>query len=241
MREKLLKGIEKLCWMFPQLKPSVRYSEILSQDEVAVFAAFVNGHVQKILDKNQAGEDELSVLFASSCGISRIRNKDVVFVGSLLSAASGRDMGIGRSALVDFLRAHRQVWWSLHNAYSKIVKNELVNTCPIAVLPRPFVSRILPFGSKAHDFNEFHKLFHESLHFVLEDAGICFNDEELDEGLVTYMHQQVMGKSACSRHYTGDEGRKYLEYASVFEKAFGTYPRSGVIPVLLRLKGSTIQ
>src|SRR3990172_5791402 len=106
MRDELLTGIEKLCWMFPQLKPSIRYSEVLSQGEVDAFAAFVNGHVKEILNRQDgnAQSSELSALFTCSCGISRSNKKDVVLVESLLSAASGNDMGISseQSDLVGF-------------------------------------------------------------------------------------------------------------------------------------------
>ncbi len=247
MRDELLKGIETLCWMFPQLKPSINYSDVLSQEEVDAFAAFVNGHVQNILKTyptdEKAQENELSSLFTCSCGLSRIRKEDVVLVEALLLAASGNDRSISPKMrdVVDFLRSHRKIWWSLHNAYTKIVKNDLIGTCPLVVAQQPVLDRVLPFGKKLHNFQEFHKLFHESIHFVLEESGVCFGDEAVDEGLVTYLHEQVMGKKVCLMHYTGDEGEKYLKYASVFEKALSPYPRSAMIPVLLRLKSSTAQ
>ncbi len=244
MRDELLQGIEKLCWMFPQLKPSIRYSESLSRDEVDAFVAFVKGHVQGVLRKHPADEksQEAELSAPCFCGVSKIHHRDVVLVGSLLSAASGKDTGISPEMrdMVDFLRVHRQIWWSLHGAYTKILKGNLLGTCPLTTSPPTFFD-FVPFFSKTHESHDFHRLFHESIHFVLEENGICFGDEEIDEGLVTFLHEQVMGRQVCLLHYKGEEGKKYLRYSSVFEDALSPYPRSAVIPVLQRLNRSKAQ
>jgi len=209
MREELLSGISRLCLLFPPLRPCIRYSEVLSQEEVDLFAAFVNGHVSRILHDFSAPEAEhqLSLLLKGSFGLSRIHSRDVLFVENLLSAASGNDTSFSQDlrGSVDFLRSNRKLWWCLHNAYEKIVKNNLVDTCPLVVSKTPFIERFIP---GLHNFQEFHKLFHESIHCVLEENWIYFNDEALDEGLVVYLHQQVFGKNVCSMHYVGEKGEQ---------------------------------
>jgi hypothetical protein len=237
MRDALLKGIQHFCWLFPPLRANIQYSEILSQEDVDVFSAFVNGHVQKAL---HSADDELVIehFLTGSTGVSKIHSNDVVFVETLLAAASGSDTILTHELrdCVDFLRSHKAVWWSLHRAYEKIVKNHLVGTCPLVIAKPPLIDRILPFGRRVHRFQEFHKLFHESIHYVLEDNGLFFGDENLDEGLVTYFHEQVMGKPVCYMHYNNEEGERYLEAAKLFEKLLGRYPRSAVVPLLKSMK-----
>lgn len=237
MREALLRGIQKLCWLYPQLHTNIQYSEALSQEDVDVFAAFVNGHVKKILhdypdEKTQ--ESQIDSFLNSSTGVSKVHPKDVLFVETILAAAAGQDTSISfeMRGIVGFLRSHRKIWWSLHQAYEKILKNSVVGTCPLVIARPPLLDRIIPFGTKMHNFQEFHKLFHESIHYVLEENGICFGNEDLDEGLVTYFHEQVMGKKVCYLHYNGDEGDRYLKDAALFEKLLDPYPRSAVIPIL---------
>jgi hypothetical protein len=238
MRDALLKGIQKLCWLYPQLHVSIKYSDVLSQDDVDVFAAFVNGHVESVIRNFPTDEAEqerqLGVFLKGSTGLSRIDSKDIIFVEAVLAAAAGRDTSISpeQRDLVDYLRSHRNIWWALHGAYEKIVRNNLVNTCPLVVAKQPLLEKILPFGSKMHNFQEFHKLFHETIHYILEDNGICFHDDLLDEGLVTYFHEQVVGKGACYAHYVGEEGERYLKAAKLLEKVLGKYPRNAVVPVL---------
>ena len=147
---------------------------------------------------------------------------------------SGKDTSISLEMreVVDFLRSHRQIWWLLHNAYMKIVKNNVVGTCPL-VCSKPH--GIWPFGSK-YNFHEFHRMFHESIHYVLEQNGLCFNDGDLDEGLVAYFHEQILGQKECRRHYKINGGERCLKNAALFAKIFDRYPRSAVIPVLKSLK-----
>lgn len=240
MRDDLVKGIARLCELYPGLDSSIRYSDKLSQEQVDVFSAFVNGHVERVLKEFMTDESvqssKISALLSGSTGVSRIRAKDVLFVESLLSSASGSDSGISPEMrdLVDFLRSHKSIWWALHDSYECIVKSNLVDTCPLVVSKPSFIARILPFGSKYNSFQEFNKLFHESVHFVLEENGICFNDEELDEGLVTFFHEEVMGKSVCYLHYSGDVGKNYLKYADDFRKILASHPKSDTVPFLKR-------
>ncbi len=242
MRDELFKAVWRLCELFPQLRPAIKYSEVLSQEDVDLFAAFANGHVQQVLHDfptdEKAQDERVSLFLQGSTGLSRVREADVQLVSSILTAASGNDTSISPDMrdLVDFLRAHKRIWWSLHGAYEKIVKNNVVGTCPVVVASPPLIDRILPFGSKMHKFQEFHKLFHESVHFVLEENGICFHDADLDEGLVTYFHQQVAGKSVCALHYVGDDGARYLKNAALFEKFLSGYAREDVVPTLKHLK-----
>ncbi len=225
MRDELLNGIAKLCWMFPQLKPSIRFSEAFSGEEIDVFYSFANRNVRGIVSDKQK-----PALFECSQGLSRIRQQDVVFVESLLSAASGKDLGLSPEMrdLTGLLREHVHVWWSLHDAYVKIVRDNLVGTFPLAPVRKSL------FGGNS----EFHKAFHLSIHALLEDAGICFGDDETDEGFVAYLHGQVMGKKACASHYSGADGRRYLKRAAAFEQSLNSYPRSSVISVLQRLRDS---
>lgn len=239
MRDRLLSGISHLCLLFPPLKPSINYSTVLSQDEVALFVAFVNGHVAGILrnchDKSLQ-ERQISLILKTSTGLPRIRPADVLYVESLLASASGRDNLVSSEFqdVVLFLREHKSLWWSLHNAYEKIVRNNLIGTSPLVVAKPPFFAGL--FG--LHKFEEFHKLFHESIHCILEDNGICFNDEALDEGLVVFMHQQVMGKHTCSLHYAGRDGSRYLKYAERFERFCQKHPRCMLLHLL---KGMSVE
>ena len=176
-------------------------------------------------------------IFECSHGLSRIREQDVVFVESLLSAASGNDLSLSPEMrdLTGLLREHVKVWWSLHDAYVKIVRDNLVGTCPLASSHESLLKRVLS-GSNAG----LHNAFHLSIHCLIEDVGICFGDEETDEGFVAYLHSQVMGK-ACLSYYSDAEGRRYLKRAAVFEQSLSSYPRSSVIPVLQRLRDSKAQ
>lgn len=221
MREELLKNIEKLCWLFPQLKPSIRYTEELSKDEIDAFKALTYNSTKGIFGLSQT----------CHYGMHRIRQQDVLFVESALSAASGNDLGISQEMhnLIEILQKHPKTLQHLQNAYTKILKNELVNTCPFVFSEQPFFNRILG------DTKEFHDCFHASIHFLLEEAGICFGDEEIDEGLVTYLHKQVLGNEAI-KHYNDEQGRKYLNYANVFEQTISKYPRNAILPVIMRLK-----
>ncbi|GEM_PF-6529978 len=231
MRDRLLSRISQLCLLFPPLKPSINYSDVLSNEEVVLFVAFVNGHISEIIknpDKS-VQDEQLSRILKSSVGLPRIKPADVLYVESLLASASGNEVASSKfKDIVLFLRDNRKVWWSLHDAYEKIVRNSLVGTCPLVIANPPFIVRL--FG--LHRFEEFHKFFHESIHCVLEDNGICFHDEALDEGLVVYLHQQVMGKHVCSLHYAGKIGSLYLNYADRFEKLFGRYPKNELISSL---------
>ncbi|MCX6708247.1 MAG: hypothetical protein NTW67_01170 [Candidatus Woesearchaeota archaeon] len=236
MREALLRGISRLCWLFPPLKPNIRYSETLSQDEVDLFATFVNGSIQNILQNFDSKEQEhqISKLFKYSTGLSKIKKEDVIQIENILSAASSKDTNSSPEMkdVVEYLRNNKKTWWSLHNTYEKIVKNNLTNTCPLATAKLPILDRLLPFGFKLHQFQEFHKLFHESIHYILEKNRICLHDKDLDEGLVVFLHQQVMGKKTCALHYTGEEGEKYLQNAEFFEKLLNKYPHITFLPII---------
>lgn len=242
MRDALLRGISRLCLLFPPLKPNIRYSEVLSQDEIDLFAAFVNGSIQNIMKNYDSKEQEhqISKLLRYSTGLSKIKKEDIIQIENILSAASSQDTNISPEIknAVEYLRNNKKTWWSLHNAYEKIVKNNLANTCPLATAKLPILDRLLPFGSRLHQFQEFHKLFHESIHHILEENKICFHNKDLDEGLVVFLHQQVMGKKTCALHYTGEEGEKYLRNAEFFEKLLNKYPHITFIPII---RHSTIE
>ena len=211
MREALLDGIRHLCWLYPPLRPSIRYSEVLSPEDY----------------------ESLSVFLGRSP--SRIRQEDVDYIENILFAASGQEtVSSELSYVVAFLRTNTDKWQALYDAYDNIVRNRLVNTCPLVVSGISTAEKVVPFGKKWHSFQEFHRSFHESIHYVLEENGLCFNDEALDEGFATYLHQQVMGKKA-KLYYTG-EGRRLLRLASVFEEELRDYPRSSVVPLLLSKK-----
>lgn len=236
MREKLLAGVERLCALFPPLKSNIKYSEVLSQEQLDVFSAFAGGKVDNIFSKFYGDDKEIflqiSALLEGSTGVSRIRKSDVLRVESLLSASSSNDMSIPPDMrdVVDFLKDNRSILWNLHNAYEVIVSNDLVDTCPITIA-RPWTSR-LPLGRQWNDFNEFHKLFHESIHFVLEENGLCSGDEEFDEGIVTYLHEEVMGRAVCKIHYSSGEGAEYLRLASELREIIHNRPKSDIIPFL---------
>jgi len=240
MRKKLEKGVQRLCWLYPPLEPSIKYSDVLSQRDVNVFAAFVNGHVHDVLNENPFDESTkhrlASLFFRGSTGLSKIHERDVLFIASLLSAASGRDDGLDPSSrqIVDFLRENRQYWVWLHEAYEKIVNNHAAGTCPLVVAKMPKLLHAVPFAGMLHRYQEFHKLFHESIHYVLEQQGISFDDHDLDEGLVVYLHAKVT-PSVKYLHYSGDEGRRYVKNAELFNKLLDKYPRSAVIPALQHL------
>lgn len=240
MRKRLEKGVRKLCWLFPQLKPEVRYSEVLSQRDVNVFAAFVNGHVKEVLCEapfdEQARRHVASLFLRGSTGLAKVREDDVVYVGSLLAAASGKDQGLSPDErdVVDFLRDNVTWWRWLYDAYDRVVKQGVIGTCPLVVAQEPAVLRVVPLLGSVHRYQEYHKLLHESIHYVLDENGIAFHDPELDEGLVVYLHEQV-APSVRHFHYVGDEGRKYVESAEVFRKLLKKYPRSAVVPILKRL------
>ncbi len=242
MREELLRGIHRLCWLYPPLSPVIQYSSALSQGDVDLFAAFANGHVQQILhdfptdEKHQ--EREIASLLKCSTGLAKIRAEDVQHVESILAAA-GNDNSISPEMrdIADFLRNHKKLWWSLHDTYEKIVKQHLIGTCPLVVAKPLLLDRVLPFGRRMHRFQEFHKLFHESIHYVLEENGIRFNDSDLDEGLVTYLHQQVMGDAVRYFHYTGEEGERYVNKAAFFSAVLDQYPKSAVVPIVRNMVG----
>ncbi|VVB81373.1 Uncharacterised protein [uncultured archaeon] len=237
MRDALLRGILRLCWLFPPLKPNIRYSEILSQDEADVIAVFVNKHVKDILH-NHDNSKEISEILHNSTGISKIKQEDVIFIENILSAASSKDTNITPEMceVIEFLRSNKKIWWNLHDAYEKIIKNHLVNTCPLVIAKARLIDRIIPFGIRMHKFQEFHKLFHESIHYLLEENNVCFHNEELDEGLAVFLHQQVMGKNTCAMHYIGEKGEKYLKNAEFFEKLLSKYPRITFIPIIKHSK-----
>jgi len=237
MRDELFRAVWRLCDVF-QLRPAIKYSEVLSQEDVDLFTAFANGHVQQVLRDfpidERAQDERISLFLQGSTGLSRVRESDVQLVSSILTAASGNDTSISPDMrdLVDFLRSHKKIWWGLHNAYQKIVKNNVINTCPVVVAKPPLIDRILPFGYRMHKFQEFHKLLHESIHYVLEENGICLNDADLDEGLVTFFHEQIAGKRACALHYVGDEGARYLRTAALFEKYLSKFKPGEVVLAL---------
>ena len=236
MREKLLSGVKRLCAMFPPLVSNIKYSEVLSQKQVDVFSAFATGKVDQVFSQFYGDDKEIfsqiSALLEGSTGISIIRNSDVLHVGALLSAAASNDGSVPPEVrdVVDFLRDNRDIWWNLHNAYESIVKNDVVGTCPIAIA-RPWSSHF-PLGRQWNDFNEFHKLFHESIHFVLEENGLCSGDEDFDEGIVTYLHEEVMGRAICKIHYSSGDGVRYLRLASELREIIHNRPRSDIIPFL---------
>ena len=238
MRDALLQGVQELCKLYPQLRPCIKYSEVLNQEEVGVLAAFVSGHVQQVLHDYPADEKKqeklVSQYLEGSTGLSRIRSQDVMLIESILAAAAGRDSSLSSELrdVIGFLRGNRRLWWSLHNSYEKVVKNNLIDTFPLVVGQPKAFERIRLFASKMHGF---HKLFHESIHYVLEENSVRFNDSELDEGLVAYLHGQVMGKKVCHLHYTGEE-RQHLKNAGMFERVLNKYPKSAVIPLIKSLK-----
>ncbi|MBW3016634.1 hypothetical protein KY309_03430 [Candidatus Woesearchaeota archaeon] len=236
MREKLTSAIKRLCWLFPQLKPNIKYSEILTQEEIDVFAAFVNGHIQQIITEHNQRK-QLDLYLKGSTGIPKIHKEDVKFIASLLTAATSNEKNIKTEnyEVVNFLREHRKIWWKLYNTYDKIIKNRLTGACPIAIAKTPFIQRILPFGTRLHRFQEYNKLLHESIHCLLEENGICFHKKELDEGLVVCLHKKIVGKK-CQLHYAGEEGEKYLKQAEKFEKIMDKIPTSAFIPLIRKLE-----
>lgn len=237
--------MRKLCWLFPPLQPNIVYSDVLSQRDVNVFAAFVNGHVEQVL-KEYPFDEEMkhrmaSLFLEGSTGLSRVRERDVVWVAGLLSAASGKDASLKPELrdLVDFLRENKLWWGWLYEAYEKIVKNSLTNTCPMVIAKLPVPMRFIPFAGVMNSYQEYHKLIHESIEYLLEAEGILFDDVELDKGLVVYLHE-VMYPSVKYLHYVGDEGRQYLEAAGVFRELLDRYPRSAVVPMLKHLTRSDV-
>jgi len=156
---------------------------------------------------------------------------------NILAAASGNDSSLSPDVreLVEHLRNDRKLWWSLHNVYQKIIDENLVGTCPLVIAKPRLVDKMLPLGKRLHGFQEFHKLFHESIHYVLEANDIRFDDCEFEEGVVTYMHEKVMGKKTCAWHYTGTEGSRYLHNAQVIGKILDAYPNNAVVPLLAKL------
>lgn len=239
MREKLMSAIKRLCWLFPQLKPNIKYSERLTQEEIDVYAAFINGHVQQIIKEHKNNQrKQLDIYLRGSTGIPKIHKEDVKFIESILTAATGNENNTKSEAheLVSFLREHKKIWWTLYNTHEKIIKDKLIGTCPIAVSKTPLIERILPFGTKLHKFQEYNKLLHESIHWLLEENEVCFHNKELDEGLVVCLHKKIAGKTKCQLHYTGEEGEKYLKQAEKFEKILEKIPTSAFIPLIKKLE-----
>ena len=239
MRERLRSALGKLSALYPQLSPDVRYSDVLSQGDVNVFVAFVTGRVSQVLKSCpldvEAKNSYFSALAGGSTGISQISERDVSYVALLLSAASGNDSGISPEMrdVVDFLRGNRSAWWSLSNAYERIVKSNVIGTCPLVVAPLPWWARFVPFAGRYHEFQEFHKLFHESVHYSLENSGVVFDDAGLNESLVALFHEDVFGVFA-RLHYRG-EGKKYLAPSFRWRKFLSSCPRPAVIPLLQTL------
>ncbi|MBW2969721.1 hypothetical protein KY319_01220 [Candidatus Woesearchaeota archaeon] len=236
MREKLTSAIKRLCWLFPQLKPNIKYSEVLTQEEIDVYTAFVNGHIQEIIKEHK--RKQLDIYLKGSTGIPKIHKEDVKYIASLLTAATSNENNKKTEdyELVNFLRENRKIWWKLYNTYDKIIKNRLIGTCPIATAKIPFIEKILPFGTKLHRFQEYNKLLHESIHCLLEENGICFHNKQLDEGLVVCLHRKITGKTKCQFHYTGEEAEKYLSQADKFEKIMNKIPTSAFIPLIRKLE-----
>jgi len=240
MRKKLLKGVRKLCSLYPQLRGTVTYSQVLSQREVNVFALFANGHVQDIIHEfpvDEAAQARWANAFLSgSTGVSTIRKQEVDLVEMVLLAASSneplRDLELRDT--VDFLRSHRKVWWELHQVYEKIVQNRLVGSCPLVTAPPSVLDWVVPFGVHFHRFQEFHKLFHGTIHHVLERNDLRFDDRDLREGVVAYFHEKVMGPRV-RLHYNGDVGERMLRNAARVGRILDKYPRTAVIPLLRRL------
>ena len=136
--------------------------------------------------------------------------------------------------LVDFLRSHRELWWSLHRAHHIILKHELIGHCLLAFSKPSFLYRIAPW--KLLDFPDFQKLFHDSIRLVLEKNGVCFQDELLDQALATYFHQRLIGRKVRLHHNRAAS----LKQVKVFNKLLRRYPRSALILYLKNMKKEDI-
>ncbi len=217
MREKLLKSIEKLCWLYPQLKPRIGYSEVLSQDEVDAFGSF-------------SGDGEHHVKSNKLASISR---EGLDYVSSLLAISCGRDTSLSSSS-VDFLRANPGVAGVLRSARDKVVKHNLVGSCPLSV-EKPSLLKGF-FAPNTHRFDEFHKMLRASILHVLEKNDIVF-DSDTNQGVAAYFHEELVGSKVCFYHYVG-ENKKHLELAQELRIVLSRYPRSAVIPFVKKLADS---
>jgi len=197
MRDKLVKSVERLCGMFPPLKPDVVFSEVLSSEQVSLFSGFVNG------DFDFSGK-----------GVIRIRDEDVSYIGSIIAASSAGEL---HSDAVKYLRENPSIKSKLHGAYHSILTNSLVDSCPI-------------FSSCFLGFDNFHKMFHLSIHHVLENNGLSSGDSDFDEALVTYLHKRVSGKKVIL-HYLGG-GERFLRLSKEIASVLKDVPDKEVIPIV---------
>lgn len=220
MREQIDAYVRKLCWLYPQLKPVVRWSQMLSQDEVSVFAAFAAGHVDKLV--NEYRDEKVAELLRGVIGMSAIEPHEVEYVKSLVSAAKGSSDGMAPHvrAVVKFLQENPNVLEKLSSVCSKIEENALVGSVPLASRHLG-VSKIV-FGA-LNEFEETHRLVHEAIHFLIENAGIKIDDEQSREGLVVFLHEQV-APFVRHVHYVGDEGERYVSFADKVKLRLEKYP-----------------
>jgi len=242
MRKKLERSVGKLCWLYPPLEPKIRYSSGLSQREVNAFAAFANGHLTEVVQKNvdsKTQAERAAPYLHGSTALSRIKYEDVTALAVVLGAAMGREAKVSKSmrGLVEFLQQNNTWRELLAQVYSKIVESDLAGTCPLVIAKAPWYQVLFPPMLLASRFQEQQKLIHESIEYVLEEESIVFDDVLLDKGLVTYLHEHVAGRFACRLHYTGPEGKQYRDAATVFHRVFDKYPRSAIVPLLKQMVG----
>ena len=206
MHNLLNESIEKLGVLFPQIDLDVSFSNVLSKDEISVFSSVVQ-------DKSNICD----------CSVFSIKKSDVDFVGSVLALSYS---GESKAGIVDFLSRNPAIRDKLSTAYYKILNYDLVGSFPV-IDSWPSVK-----FKKVFQFNEFNKLLHNVIHYVLEKNGLASGDFEFDEALVTFLHQEVSGKLACSFHYTGKEGRSYLRLADFLRENVKDLNRVDVVPYL---------
>ncbi|PIN76010.1 hypothetical protein COV18_01135 [Candidatus Woesearchaeota archaeon CG10_big_fil_rev_8_21_14_0_10_37_12] len=208
MRKEVFGRVHLLCDLFPGLNAPVRFSEVLSEQELTVFGDF-------------------------TCLNTTIKLSDMQHVEKLLTAAVSRDTGllVGFNEQVYSIRNNKNVWQTLQKAYEKIIAHELTGTYPLPSLK--LSEKFLLKNSQ-----KFHHQLHQVIHHVLEQNDIFFDDEQLDEGLVVFLHSQMANKAF---YYADHNGKKCDEYANCFEELCRHFDRERFVQMLKEISSDQLK